>query len=74
MAEARVRLAFRVGVGEKTVLTFESGEPWSRPLDLGLVREMLESAGVIFRRGKRGKGLVQREIREHRVAKQQDQS
>jgi DNA-binding XRE family transcriptional regulator len=34
----RMRLAFRVGVSEKTVLTFESGEPWSRPLDLGLVR------------------------------------
>ena len=44
----RVRLAFRVGVSEKTVLTFESGEPWSRPLDLGLVRERLEAAGVEF--------------------------
>jgi DNA-binding XRE family transcriptional regulator len=44
----RMRLAFRVGVSEKTVLTFESGEPWSRPLDLGLVRERLEAAGVIF--------------------------
>jgi transcriptional regulator with XRE-family HTH domain len=39
----RMRLAFRVGVSEKTVLTFESGEPWSRPLDLGL-----EAAGVEF--------------------------
>ena len=45
---SRIRLAFRVGVSEKTVLTFESGEPWSRPLDLGLVRERLEAAGVEF--------------------------
>jgi DNA-binding XRE family transcriptional regulator len=44
----QMRVAFRVGVSEKTVLTFESGEPWSRPFDLGLVREKLESAGVIF--------------------------
>jgi DNA-binding XRE family transcriptional regulator len=44
----RMRLAFRVGVSEKAVGAFESGEPWSRPLDLGLVRERLESAGVIF--------------------------
>ena len=44
----RMRLAFRVGVSEKTVGAFESSEPWSRPLDLGLVRETLESAGVIF--------------------------
>ena len=45
---SRIRLAFRVGVSEKTVLTFESGEPWSRPLDLGLVRERIEAAGVEF--------------------------
>jgi hypothetical protein len=43
-----LRLAFRVGVSEKTVMTFKSGEPRSRPLDLGLVRERLEAAGVIF--------------------------
>jgi hypothetical protein len=29
-------------------LTFESDEPWSRPLDLGLVRERLEDPGVEF--------------------------
>ena len=44
----RMRLAFRFGVSEKTVGAFESGEPWSRPLDLGLVREWLEAAGVEF--------------------------
>jgi transcriptional regulator with XRE-family HTH domain len=44
----RVRLAFRAGVSEKTVEAFESGEPWSRPLDLGLVRTRLEAAGVEF--------------------------
>jgi hypothetical protein len=27
-------------------LTFESDEPWLPPLDLGLVRERLEAAGV----------------------------
>ena len=48
LGRTRMRLAFRVGVSEKTVLTFESGEPWSRPLDLGLVRERLEAAGVEF--------------------------
>jgi transcriptional regulator with XRE-family HTH domain len=44
----RLRLGFRVGVSEKTVEAFESGEPWSRPLDLDLVRTRLEAAGVEF--------------------------
>ena len=51
----RIRLAFRVGVTEATIEAFESGESWSRPLNvrwrplnLDLVRAALESAGVIF--------------------------
>src|SRR5271163_1660828 len=42
-------------VSEKTVLSFESGELWSRPLDLGLVRETLEAARRrVHRRERRG--------------------
>jgi len=41
------RLAIRVSVSEKAIRDFESKEP-SRPLDLGLVRERLESARVEF--------------------------
>jgi hypothetical protein len=38
-----------VRVSEKSIRAFESGElSGTSPLDLGLVRESLESAGVVF--------------------------
>jgi transcriptional regulator with XRE-family HTH domain len=42
------KLATRVGVTEKTVRAFETGEPWSSPLNLDLVRERLEAADIEF--------------------------
>jgi transcriptional regulator with XRE-family HTH domain len=45
---SRTRFASRVGVSERAVLAFESGEPWSRQLDLELVHDTLKSAGVEF--------------------------
>jgi ribosome-binding protein aMBF1 (putative translation factor) len=42
-------LAKMVRVSEKSIRAFESGElSGTSPLDLGLVRESLEAAGVIF--------------------------
>lgn len=45
---SRIKLSARIGVSERAVLAFESGEPWSRQIDLGLVRDTLKSAGVEF--------------------------
>jgi len=41
-------LAGHVGVSTKTVWVFEAGKPKPSVLNLDLVREALESAGVIF--------------------------
>jgi transcriptional regulator with XRE-family HTH domain len=41
-------LAKRLHVSEKSIRDFESGEPFGRSLDLDLVREAFESAGVEF--------------------------
>jgi transcriptional regulator with XRE-family HTH domain len=41
-------LANRVRVSEKAIRDFESGELSARPLDLELVREALEDAGIDF--------------------------
>jgi DNA-binding XRE family transcriptional regulator len=43
-----LKLAMRVGVSEKILLAFEAGDQLSPSLYLDLVRERLESAGVIF--------------------------
>jgi hypothetical protein len=42
-----VKLAIRVDVGEKAVAVLESGGQWRRQINLGFVRERVESAGVI---------------------------
>jgi transcriptional regulator with XRE-family HTH domain len=45
----RVRLAFRAGVvSENTIRRYEAGEGAAATLDLVAVRQILESAGVIF--------------------------
>jgi len=41
-------LAGHVGVGAATIWSFESGKAHYSTLDINLVREVLESAGVIF--------------------------
>jgi hypothetical protein len=43
-----VHLAGHVGVSTKTVWVFAAGKPKPSVLNLDLVREALESAGVIF--------------------------
>jgi ribosome-binding protein aMBF1 (putative translation factor) len=49
-------LAKMVRVSEKSIRTFESGElSGTSPLDLDLIREALESGGVIFV-GENGEG------------------
>jgi hypothetical protein len=42
-----VKLAIRVDVAEKAVAVLESGGQWRRQINLGFVRERVESAGVI---------------------------
>lgn len=41
-------LAKMVGVSEKAIRTFESGELFATSLDLDLVREAFESSGIEF--------------------------
>jgi len=43
-----LKQAMRIGVSEKAILASEAGGACSPPLHLDLVRERLESAGVIF--------------------------
>ena len=66
-------VAGHVGLRKWTIGSFELDKPrWPR-LDFASLAPALESAGVIFvEENGAGKVLVQREIREHRVAKQQN--
>jgi hypothetical protein len=52
-----------VRVSEKSIRAFESGGlSGTSPLDLGLVRERLESAGVIFAENGEGPGVRLRKV------------